>query len=112
MMLIAPDGDFEARFIIAIVEVVLLHNFVNRFAIGNWRKRSRDRREGVVECLYGRVLHLPEKHLLVGPKKLGPVSEHQQQAFDHNAYYRVYIAPHSGDILTAEPAEKPKYDSW
>lgn len=88
---------------------LIAYNFWERFAIRALRDHQQDIHEERAECLYGRVLHLPKHNLLVGARKLTTLTHQQQQAFEHNAYYTVYVAPHSGDILSAEIADKPKY---
>jgi hypothetical protein len=110
--ILLTNGVFAGRtFIVATIWAgIVLYTLINRYAVKLWLNHHRDIQAETAECLYGRVLHLPNNHLLVGERKLGPLSTAEQQAFEHNAYYMVYIAPHSGDILAAEIAEKPKYD--
>ena len=101
--------NVRSHFLFFTLLAFLIFNFRERFAIRFLRDHQRDINQERAECLYGRVLHLPDNNVLVGQRKLMTLSHKQQQAFEHNAYYTVYVAPHSGEILSAEIADKPKY---
>jgi hypothetical protein len=104
------SASLGMRVFATVVVIAMMSRLIQYFVIRQWLSRTRDVREGGVECLYGRVLHLPQNKILVGDRALDNLSKKEQEAFEHNAYYRVYIAPHSGDVLSAERAGKPKYD--
>jgi hypothetical protein len=112
LVLLVMEGNIAlvSRFGGLVCLVVLVYSWLNFPTFKAFLPRSRDMQAERVECLYGRVLHLPNNRVLVSARKIGPLTTAEQLAFEHNAYYMVYIAPHSGDILAAEIAEKPKYD--
>jgi hypothetical protein len=110
MVIMDTAAKSQTRFAAALMLAGVIYALLHRPTVRGFFQRGSDIQAESTACLYGRVLHLPHNHLLIGARKLGPVSTAEQQAFEHNAYYMVYIAPHSGDILAAEIAEKPKYD--